>query len=76
MKITTVEIPVKESYALSYNEVQKWLKTYIGHGVNDDCDAWRDPNCQWSMWFNHYKGSVVFEFKNPENAVQFQLAWG
>ena len=76
MKITTVELDFNHHGILVSNEITKWLTTYIGPGVKNDCDAWRHPDCQWSMWVNHYKGSTVFEFKNPEHAVQFRLAWG
>lgn len=58
-------------------EIISWLNNVVGYGVMNDVDAWRNKNVQWSYWFynNHNTIKHVIEFKDPDNADMFKLAW-
>lgn len=78
LKITTIEIDVNKYAQAEFCKITRWLRDNIGPGVVETTDAWSDPTIVWSGWckIGWNRCYWVFEFKNKQDALQFQLTFG
>ena len=73
MTPTTVSYdPEKVDYDMT--EIMEWLFDNFGYGVLEDTDAWR-LDIRWSAWINQMDYHYMIEFRNPEDAMLFNMRW-
>lgn len=75
MKIHSVCLSYGDLTKEDFTEIVKWLKSSVGFGHIEHVNAWADPTCCWSMWTNTFNHTAVFEFKDPQHALLFQLTF-
>lgn len=77
MKLTTVKIERWKVRAETY----QWLEENLGPGRIDVQHAWTMSGNKWAAWTGYTVNGVkrddyrFFEFKDPQEALLFKMAW-